>query len=214
MYHYCYLLTFPNGMKYVGAHSTHLEPHLDTSYLGSGKLLPKDRHSINKPTKKVLGVFKTREELMAFETNYIIQNSCHVSNEWYNIRTSTYDRHGESSWNTGLKHKFKPRPEFTKRYGKGYRSPAQIAGAASMREKLTGVSNPAKGHPGIENSGFKPWYSISPLGVRTEYHDKTKQEIAAELGVTPRQLIHRFHYTNEHQPAKTKPLKGWTFGNL
>lgn len=44
MYHYCYLLEFPDGMKYVGAKSSKLRPDLDTTYLGSGKDLPKDRH--------------------------------------------------------------------------------------------------------------------------------------------------------------------------
>ena len=83
-----------------------------------------------------------------------------------------------------------------------------------MREKLTGVKNPAKGHVGIKNNGFKPWYSISPEGIYREHLEMTKQEFAESLGVTQRQIIHRFHYTNEHKIAKSKPLKGWTFGNL
>ena len=45
MYHYAYLLTFPDGMKYVGARSIHFQPELDVTYLGSGKALPKDRHN-------------------------------------------------------------------------------------------------------------------------------------------------------------------------
>lgn len=213
MYHYCYLLKFPNGMQYIGARSTELKPELDTTYLGSGRALPHDRHSMN-VSKTILKTFGTREECMEFERSYIIEHSCHTSDDWYNQRTATYDRHGETPWNKGMTMDFNPRPLFTERYGKGYRTPAQIAGAASMRAKLTGVKNPAKGKPGTANNGFKPWYSISPDGVYTEHTNETKQEFAAQIGVTPRQLIHRFHHTNEHKKARTKPLKGWVFGNL
>lgn len=216
MNHYCYLLTFADEMLYVGARSTHLEPHLDICYLGSGKALPHDRHdNPSLVTKTILGTFKTREELMNYERQYIINNDCVSNPNWYNQRIATYDRHGETPWNKGISTGFNNHVQtFINRYCNGYRTPAQIDGVKRMREKLTGVPNLAKGKKGIDNSGFKPWYSISPEGVYTEYLTKTKQESAHELGVTPRQLTHRFHYKNEHKPAKTKPLKGWTFGNL
>jgi len=51
-------------------------------------------------------------------------------------------------------------------------------------------------------------------GMKIEVHNKSKQDYAVKLGVTPRQLGHRFHYTNEHKEAKGLPLKGYTFGNL
>lgn len=216
MNHYCYLLTFSNGMLYLGARSTNLEPHLDTCYLGSGKALPKDRHdNPNSVTKTILETFKTRKELMEYERQYITNNDCVNSPNWYNQRKAAYDRHGEIPWNKGVNTGLNKHVQtFKERYCNGYRTPAQIDGAKRMREKLTGVPNPDKGRSGTDNNGFKPWYSISPNGVYTEYLDKTKQEFANELGITPRQLIHRFHYTNEHKIAKTKPLKGWVFGNL
>ena len=216
MNHYCYLLTFPNGMLYVGARSTDLAPNLDTTYLGSGKHLPDNRHdNRNLISKVILKTFATREELMDYERTYILNNDCVNSPNWYNVRSATYDRHGEEPWNKGKATGLNSHVQtFKDRYCNGYRTPAQVEGAKRMREKLTGVPNPNKGRKGTDNNGFKPWYSISPEGVYTEYLDKTKQEFAVELGVTPRQLTHRFHYTNEHKEAKTKPLKGWVFGNL
>jgi hypothetical protein len=203
-------------MLYVGARSTALSPELDTCYLGSGKALPSNRHdNPASVTKTILKVFKTREELMDYERQYIINNDCIASPNWYNQRKATYDRHGEKPWNMGISTGLNAHVQtFKDRYCNGYRTPAQIDGAKRMREKLTGVPNPAKGKSGTDNNGFKPWYSISPDGEYKEHLDKTKQEFAVELGLTPRQLINRFHYTNEHKVAKTKPLKGWTFGNL
>ena len=74
-----------------------------------------------------------------------------------------------------------------------------------MAEKLRGVKNPAKGLNGIENKGFKPWYSISPDGEYVEYLTITKSEFTGIPGITPRQIGHRFHYTNEHKIARTLP---------
>ena len=216
MNHYCYLLTFSDGMLYIGARSTTLYPELDTCYLGSGRALPSDRHEHRDTvTKTILKVFKTRKELMDYERQYIIDNDCVSSPNWHNQRMATHDRYGSASRNKGVSiDTTKTGITLKRRYGHGFRTPAQIDGARRMREKVTGVPNLAKGKSGTDNNGFKPWYSISPDGEYTEYLDKTKQEFAVELGITPRQLIHRFHYTNEHKAAKYKPLKGWVFGNL
>lgn len=215
MNHYCYLLTFSDGMKYVGAHSTTLDPSLDTTYLGSGCMLPKDRHEIGYPVQKViLGTFSTREELMEYERNFIRTNDCVNSDGWYNAREATFDRHGSEPWNKGVKTGKTNSDTFNRRYCNGYRTPAQIAGALSMKAKLTGVKNPAKGLSGTENNGFIPWYSISPEGIREEHHVQTKAEFGAKLGLNPRQMYHRFHPSNEHKPARYGAIKGWIFGNL
>lgn len=215
MNHYAYLLTFSNGMKYVGAHSTALDPNLDTCYLGSGGALPADRKDLRNVEKVILATFSSREELMQFEKNFIINNGCIQSEDWYNQRTATFDRHGSEPWNKGLKGIPNTCSEAVKRrYSNGYRTPAQIEGATSMREKLTGTSNPAKGHHGTDNAAFCPWYYITPEGEYVEIHDKTKGEMAASFGVTQRQLINRFHYSNEHKQAKYPTLRGYTFGNL
>lgn len=215
MYHYAYLLTFDDGKKYIGARSTRLQPELDTTYLGSGRSLPPDRHDAKNVRKEILAVFDAREELMEFEENFIVLNDCVQSLDWLNMRKATHDRYGTTPWNKGLKGIPSTGADtFKKRYCNGYRTPAQIAGAVSMREKLTGVSNPAKGHPGTSNTAFIPWYYITPAGEYVEVHDKTKEDAASMFGVTRRQLIHRFHHSNEHKPARYKTLRGYTFGNL
>ena len=215
MYHYAYLLTFPNGKKYIGARSFHLKPELDTTYLGSGKALPKDRHDFRELVQKdILQVFDTRKELLEFEKNFIKNNSCIEDKNWYNLRLSTFDRHGQKVPNRKPCDKQTTSGSTHKRRYANFRTPAQIDGTERMKKALTGVPNPAKGHKGISNSGFIPWYYITPNGDYVEVFDKTKKEMAKELGFTERQLGHGFHHTNEHQCAERIPRKGWTFGNL
>lgn len=215
MYHYAYLLIFPDGKKYVGARSTTLKPELDTSYLGSGSALPPDRLDTRNVEKIILAVLPTRKEIMEYEKAYIIKHDCVTSDDWFNQRTATYDRHSAVPWNKGLKGIPNTHTAtFVRRYCTGYRTPAQIKGVEGMKKKLTGVKNPKKGHPGTRNCAFKPWYYITPDGEYVEVLDKTKEEMASYFGVTPRQLGHRFHYTNEHKRAKYPTLKGYIFGNL
>lgn len=215
MNHYAYLLTFPDGKKYIGARSTKIQPELDTTYMGSGTGLPESRKETRDVNKVILATFSSREELMKFEQNFIVTNNCVQSEDWLNRRVATYDRHGSEPWNKGVTGIVSTSGATLKRrYGQGFRTPAQIAGAASMREKLTGIANPAKAHHGTDNSGFTPWYYITPEGDYVEIHDKTKGEMASTFGVTIRQLINRFHHTNEHRKAKYPTLRGYTFGNL
>lgn len=204
-------------MKYVGAKSTNIKPELDTTYLGSGRLLPKDRHDNRHTVNKVIiGNFATRDELMEFERNFIIQNNCCKDTQWYNQRVKTYDLHGALGHNNSKSTlaSITQGLTMTKRYGNGFRTPAQIDGAKRMAVTNTGTKNPFKGHLGTSNSGFVPWYYITPMGDYVEVLDKTKRELAKELGFTERQLTNGFHHTNIHKKARTLPRKGWTFGNL
>lgn len=221
MNHYTYLLEFPNGMKYVGVRSTHLEPVLDTCYLGSGRALPE--RSPSSCTKTILEQFPTREQAVQAEYEYLVKHGCCESDEYYNVRLKNYDKHGLTAadcpgiarsgtfhkgrkWNMSLDSANLLRGDS--------RTPAQKAGAIKMRQALTGVKNPKKGLPGIVNNGFIPWYYISPTREYVEVYDQTKEDLAASLGFTRRQLIHGFHHSNIHQKARTLPRKGWTFGNL
>ena len=218
MNHYAYLLTFTDGMKYIGARSTHLSPELDASYLGSGRRLPKDRLDTRNVIKTILAVFQTREELMKYETFFIIQNQCVQSPDWYNMKSVTFDRHGSIPCNKGcvtgpLSNDSTFSATYSSRY-KGNRSPAMLAAHAATAEKNRGVVNPAKGHKSISNCAFIPWYYITPDGDYIEVHDKTKRELAQSFGVTERQLINRFHQTNMHKVAKYPTLRGYVFGNL
>lgn len=217
MYHYVYLLTFFDGMRYVGAHSTKIKPELDTCYLGSGKALPPRSHKTCH--KEILVEFQTREKAIAYEEAYIIQHECVESDHWYNLRHRVYDRHGSelSQEHRDLiskTHTGRDRSGYGRRYSGAGRTPAQRAGDIAAGLKIRGTKNPDKGREGVENGGFSPWYYITPDDQYVEVHDRTKQEMALELGFTPRQLGHGLHHTNQHIRATTLPRKGWTFGNL
>lgn len=217
MNHYVYLLEFPNGMGYVGLHSTKIDPAIDTCYLGSGRALPPRSSSSCKKT--ILATFPTREEAVQYEIDIIELNDCVASDDWYNLRKRTHDKHGSSLSPEHRQlisetHKGRDRSAYGKKYTGVGRTPAQRAGSIVAAEKVRGTKCPNKGKPGTSNTGFSPWYYIDPTGNYVEIHDIPKQDYAAKLGVNPRQLGHRFHYTNEHVVAKSKPLKGWTFGNL
>lgn len=199
-------------MKYFGARSTKLHPSLDTAYLGSGRMLPKNR-SIQNTSKEIINLYDTRLELMQAEEDFIISNGCTNSEDWYNLRTKTYDRYGSESPTKGMKFAYKPRPVFKQRYGNGKRTAAMLKADESRKIKCAG-KNPKKGKAGTDNNGFTPWYYITPNGEYVEVFDKTKQEMAAILGFTVRQLTHGFHKSNIDKVGKTKPRKGWVFGNL
>ena len=219
MYHYAYLLTFQDNMKYVGARSTKIKPQLDSTYLGSGRGLPASRHDNRHNINKIiLQEFNNREDLIKFEENFIITNNCVESNEWYNQRYSAYDKHSKNHGSSGFtKESRKKAMDTIKRrnYTKSAnRTPAQLAHDQWCSDNFTGIKNPAKGHKGVTNQGFVPWYYIDPEGNYVEVHNETKRDKAKQLGFTERQLEHGFHYTNIHQEARTMPRKGWTFGNL
>lgn len=218
MNHYVYLLSFPNGMKYVGARSTTIDPHLDTMYLGSGRALPVDR-TPQCCTKTILKTFPSRIEATNYEEQFIVDNNCVASEDWYNLRRRTYDRHGSKLSEEHIQLMRdraigKPRPEYGLKYSGEGRTPAQRAGDIAAGLKTQGTKNPAKGHKGTTNCAFVPWYYITPEGEYVEVHDVTKRDKANDLGFTYRQLTHGFHYTNEHKRSKFPPRKGWTFGNL
>lgn len=221
MYHYTYLLEFTDGMKYVGVHSTSIEPHLDSRYMGSGSALP-ERDSSN-CHKRILGTYPDRVSALAAERDLITSRNCCASPDYYNIRVQTFDRFGRTKLthsdaaSSSLKltgRTYVPLPSSAIWLRGDDRTPAQKAGQVSMRKALTGVKNPDKGRSSVENSGFHPWYYETPQGVYVEVHDRTKAEVASELGLTSRQIAHGFHYSNMHKRAKTLPRKGYVFGNL
>lgn len=215
MYHYAYVLEFENNMKYLGARSYHLPPHLDTTYLGSGRGLPADRKdNPDKVFKLVIAEFDTREALMAFEREKIEELGCCEDPIWYNMRKATYDRHGEEPWNKGKTvDRTKAAATFSARY-KGNRTPAMIKAHAETAEKNRGVPNPDKGHKGTDNCAFNPWYYITDAGVYVEVHDTTVTDMATQLGFTYNQLVQRMRAKNAHKVAKKGGTKGWAFGVL
>ena len=149
------------------------------------------------------------------EKEPLILNRCCTDAGWYNRRLTSTDRHGISNpWN---QHKVNNKEKFSRTYSeryKGNRSPAMLAAHARTAELIRGVRNPAKGHKGITNAAFKPWYYITPKGEYVEVLDTTIKDMGNKLGLTTRQISNRFSSVNINKPAKTKPLKGWVFGYL
>lgn len=228
MNHYVYILSFIDGKKYVGVHSTVNRPEDDICYLGSGIDLPK--RTIHSCTKVILATYATREEATKAEEDYILAFNCVNSDQYYNKRIHNYDKFGKHSIDVcagtaSMAQKLKGRSkeshsyiekvaEKLKKYKGFARTPAQLNADKTKGFKTRGIKDPRKGKPGTSNNGFSPWYYITPEGDYNEVHHMTKQEFAPTIGVTPRQLGHRFHHTNMHKVAKSKPLRGWTFGDL
>jgi len=227
MYHYVYLLTFPDGKKYVGAKSRSFHPDLDECYLGSGKNLPKNRTRHN-CTKKILGIYPTRTEAISAEIAYIEKYDCVNSPDYYNARRRTYDRHGATKETcSGAKisselqagrskntHEYlRKKGEKFKQYMGENRTKALKDADKRRGETIQGTKNPAKGHSGISNCAFIPWYYITPEGLMVEKHTLTKKEFAIQQGQPPlkiAQLIHR----KAHKIQKKGYFKGWVFGDL
>ena len=222
MHHYTYLITFPDGMKYVGVHSTVIRPDLDTRYLGSGRGLPE--RTPDSCVKTVLGTYPTRQEALTAEVDYILTHNCCESDNYYNIRKSSYDLHGKTKETVpGIARAAEklrgrvngPMASHAANHLTGERrTPAQKDGAMRMRKAITGTKNPDKAHKGIDNSGFAPWYYITPEGVYTEIHTTTKQDFAVSIGVPVSQIYNRFLPYIQHQEGKQGKWKHWTFGNL
>lgn len=156
---------------------------------------------------------------MQYEIDIIVLNDCVQSDEWYNLRHRTHDKHGstlspEHRQLISETHRGRERRAYGQRYSGEGRTLAQRAGDKAAADKLRGTKNPAKGSPGVKNQGFNPWYYITPDGECVEVLDVPKLDYATRLGVSPRQLGHRFHYTNEHRASRSHVLRGWIFGNL
>lgn len=218
MIHYMYLLTFNDGMLYVGARSTNLDTaELDACYLGSGKALP--ARTRNTCTKTILNTYESRRELLEAEKAYIQDHSCVDSENYYNLRVSTHDRHGCEGvdTNTGRNadtHSYIARAnEKRKQYVGDNRTPAQKHSDAKLRGVSTGP-NPLKGLKGSKSPHFQPWYYITPKGEYHEEHHRTRDIVAKELGFTTRQFDNRMRGDNEHVPGKRGPIKGWILGRI
>lgn len=227
MYHYNYLLVFPNGMKYYGVRSTTLVPELDTCYLGSGRYLPE--RSVNSCVKHIVATFSTRQEAVQAEADYIIANECIESDLWYNKRVGSYDKHGQTKEThehiERTSHKLRGRTKETheyirqankkrRAYSGSNRTAAQQAADKKLAETTKGIKNPKKACKGIKNGGFEPWYYIPLGGEMVKVTDIPKKEYAHKIGLTPRQISHRFTSENIGKPAKRGICKGWVFGNI
>lgn len=217
MFHYVYQLTFVNGMKYIGMHSTTIDPYLDTRYLGSGRALPSIQER-EKATKEILRIFSTRTEARNYEIQLIRQFDCINSTDYYNQVLKTHDKHGSSlseehKKQISIRHNGVYKP-YLKKYSGTNRTPAQLAADERLRQTTKGILNPTKGHPDITNPAFTPWYYITPAGKYVEVLDKTKKSYATSFGVNATTFNMQFSPHKQHKVITKGKLKGYTFGNL
>lgn len=133
MNHYTYLLTYSDGLKYIGVRSCKKPVEEDVAYNGSSLYAPK--HLV--VSKEILGQFLTREEAIAHEIQLHEQYDVGRSPLFYNRCKQTsikFDTSGASIKRT-LDHNSKIKGALTGRK----RSPAECAAiSAGKKGKKTG----------------------------------------------------------------------------
>ena len=74
-----------NGKRYVGFSSKTKPGWID--YLGSGKILKRavQKYGKDQFERRILAEFETSEEAIEYEKSFIIENQCHLKEDWYNI---------------------------------------------------------------------------------------------------------------------------------
>lgn len=74
-----------NGKRYVGLCSKK-KANWET-YLGSGKILRKaiSRYGSENFTREIISHHEKLQDAIDAERNFILENNCHLSEEWYNI---------------------------------------------------------------------------------------------------------------------------------
>ena len=227
MYHYVYLLEFPDGMQYVGAKSRSFHPDLDECYLGSGRYLPIDRTRHN-CIKKVIGIYPTRAAAITAEIAYIKQYDCVKSPKYYNVRIRTFDKYGISSKQCeGTKHsgdlqrnRSKHTHAYLKEKGIKFKQYTGVNRTKALKDadirrgnKIRGTKNKSKGHVGVTNTAFTPWYYVSSDGVYHEMYSTTKADFSLSNGLG-RSSISTIAARSEHKKLKKGKFKGFIFGNL
>lgn len=93
---------------------------------------------------------------------------------------------------------------------------AQLEGRKKAAKTATGKKCKSRGKPGVSSILFKPWYHITPDGVRTEHNDITITEFIETsniVGITRSKVFYAtYKYTDK--PVKRGDLKGHIFGFL
>ena len=229
-HHYVYEIWYPNGMSYIGVRSCNTSPEDDHRYRGSSKHIPETIAIFG--FKIILSRYSTKNEAYSEEVRLHKKFNVKDNSHYYNRANQSSHKFRiskESHKKSALKllgrkaedYKYiRDANEKRRTYVGENQTEAQRLGNIRMGLNQRGTKNPAKGHSSVQNSGFNPWYYITPEGAYIEMHDVTKQEFAPILGVTSRQLGNRFHYTNINKQASLTdgrvPLgvRGFTFGNL
>lgn len=228
MYHYTYLITFENNMKYIGVRSCKCSIEKD-SYLGSSKIIPSKLYETCK--KEILQEFSTRAEAVENEAYLHKLYDVAKSKDYYNqvCQTSTkFDQQG--CYKETHAHIKAISDKLSGRSAKDYqyiairanankalrgcnRTAKQLANdkANSIRQK--GSKNPKKGHSSIEHPKYKPWYYITPDGVYTEVYDTILNFCNTNTWFGYKSICNAIH-NKAHMHILRGKYKGYTFGIL
>jgi len=77
-----------NGKKYVGLCS--MKKKNWKTYLGSGKILKRaiSKYGRKSFSREIISYYDNLENVISAEKNFILENSCHLRDDWYNIAVS------------------------------------------------------------------------------------------------------------------------------
>lgn len=154
IYHYTYLLEFPNGMLYQGVRSSNVEPELD-DYYGSSKYIPKDII----PNKTILTLHETREDAVLEEVRYHSEHDVKLNNLYYNKANQKSDGFDTYGINLSDEHKQK-----ISESSKGHK-----------KSSIEGYINFFKKNPNIQSERQqKRWDNMTELEVE-EFRDKMSE---------------------------------------
>jgi len=199
-------------MKYIGVRSCKGKAEEDIEYTNSSRHIPDSLRATG--IKTILNIFYTRELALAEEIRL---------HHLYNVQDHPdyYNRSNQKSIGFTLsKASIEKANEKRRQYRGINQTEAQRLGNIRMGLAQRGTKNPAKGSLGASNTGFNPWYYITPNNDYIEILDISKQEYAKNFNVTARQLGNRFHHTNIYKRADShdgripEGLRGYVFGNL
>lgn len=145
-----------NNKKYVGLCS--MRKNNWETYLGSGKILKRaiKKNGAENFEREIISYFDNLEDVIKAEYDYIIQNNCHLNENWYNIATGFTTlgfkgkKHSEE-WKLQRAEYGKKRPptenmkQNMARVGSLPKNPNQIE-ASKENGRTTGLKNKGRTH--------------------------------------------------------------------
>lgn len=186
MNHYTYLITYQNGMKYMGVRSCKCLPEEDVKYFGSSKHTP-DKSQIK--SKQILAVFPSRKEAIEAEIHYHKQHDIAVNPKYYNKAKQT-----AKSFDT-LGVKFIRRPEHTDKIRQ-----ALLGRKRSLEERLA-ISK------GKQGKSHKPHSAETKARIGAAHKGKSVSKITTEKMVAKRKADGSYTHSEQTKKSISESLK-------
>lgn len=186
MNHYTYLITYKNGMKYMGVRSCKCSPEEDVKYFGSSKHTP-DKSQI--VSKEILAEFPTREAALEAEISYHAENDVAVNPQYYNKAKQT-----TKSFSTfGVK--FVRRPEHTEKIRQA------LLGRKRSPEECLAISKGKKG------KSHKPHSADTKAKIGRAHRGKTVAKSTIDKMVAKRKSDGSYAHTESTKKRISETLK-------